>query len=802
MAALHQALAAQAGQPVLFGDLVRAVWGDQPPSGPLPALRSLVKRLRQSIDDEIVTDASGYRLVTRPPGPQQLPADLPDFVGRVEELAVLSASNASVLAITGPPGIGKTALAIRLAHRIRDRFPDGQLHVNLRGFAAGPAVTVEQALGRFLRSLGVPPAKVPLDLDGQIELYRSKLRGRRVLVVLDNATELSPLVPDVEGCTAIVTSRNKLVNQVGLDVLTDDEANTLLDRWQIDGSPRDRAELIKLCAHLPLALRIAGAHLADRHLSDYLADLRGDCRLDALEIEGDAAVRATFDLSYRALPERAQDLFRLLGQIPGADFGAEAATALLGEDAAEPLGQLVHANLVQRAQDRHSLHDLLRLYALRLGAPEPRRLYEYYLANADAAGRRLNPEVFRMELPPLPDDLPLHDMSDMPRALAWLDTERANVVAAVLAAGDQPITWQLADAMRSYFLHHCANAVEWRTAAQAGLRAARSLEDVSAEANMHGSLGLAHWRSGQFAEALPEYARAVALARQQNDLDSLQSYVGNFGIIHWELGNLAEAAEAMRESLSIASKPTTLHNLSRVLEDLGPLDLAVSYGEQALEISREQGLTMGIVFCLRGLATSYLFIGDLDQVERCLDEATARTPAELEHLHANALESRAFLRLEQGRLDEAESCARQAIELSLSREDEMNEADGRITLGIALERQGRLAEAFAEHERSLVISRKAGFARGEVQSLLGLAADHRAVGDLATALRYATEADQRAERGQLRVRRVYALAELMEIHSAAGDVAEAERYRLEALELARVTGRKAWERRLSERSAR
>ncbi|WP_052684802.1 tetratricopeptide repeat protein [Lentzea aerocolonigenes] len=803
LAALHRALAAQAGQPVLFADLIRAVWGDDPPSGPLPALRSLVKRLRQSIDDEIVTDASGYRLVVRPPGPRQLPADLPDFVGRDEELAALSASNTPVLAITGPPGIGKTALAVRLAHRIRDRFPGGQLHVNLRGFAAGPAVTVEQALGRFLRSLGVSPANIPLDVGEQIELYRSKLRGRRVLVLLDNATELSPLVPDVDGCTAIVTSRNELAGQVRLDVLTDDEASTLLDRWQIDGSPQDRVELIKLCAHLPLALRIAGAHLADRHLSDYLADLRGDGRLDALEIEGDAAVQATFDLSYRALPERAQHLFRLLGQIPGADFGVEAATALLGEDATEPLGHLVHANLVQRAQDRHSLHDLLRAYALRLGAPEPTRLYEYYLVNADAAGRRLNPEVHRMELPRLPDDLPRHDMPDEPGALAWLDTERANVVAAVLAAGDQPITWQLADAMRAYFMHHAANAIEWRTAAQAGLQAAQHLGEVGAEANMLGSLGLAHWRSSQFTEALPKYARAVSLARQENDLDSLQPYLGNFGIIHWELGNLAEAAEAMRESLSIVRKPNTLFNLSCVLEDLGPLDLAVSCGEDALRMSVEQNLTAGVAICLHGLAVSHQFIGEFDEVERYLAEVEPLVTPELgPSFAASVLESRALLLFEQGRLAEAESVCRQALEVAASHEDELNQADAHSTLGSVLRQLSRLDEAVQQHHQALALSRKAGLARCEVQSLTALAADHRVLGNLAAALGFATEADKIAERGQLRVRQVPVVAELAEIHRANGDEAEAERCRRRALDLARVTGRKEWARRLIEVSAR
>ncbi len=259
----------------------------------------------------------------------------------------------------------------------------------------------------------------------------------------------------------------------------------------------------------------------------------------------------------------------------------------------------------------------------------------------------------------------------------------------------------------------------------------------------------------------------------------------------------------MRESLSLVRTPNTLFNLSSVLEDLGPLDLAVSYGEEALKLSREQGLTAGVLFCLKGLATTHLFTGDLGQVERYLEEAEALATTEVGHLHAGrALETRAFLRIEQGRLAEADSDARRSIELAVAGEDEMSEADGRITLGMALERQGRFAEAVAEHERSLALCRKAGLARGEVQSLVGLAADHRAMGDLAAALRYATQADERAERAQLRVRRVYALAELMEIHSAAGDVVEAERYRLEALELARATGRKEWARRLIEISAR
>ncbi|KOV89779.1 tetratricopeptide repeat protein [Nocardia sp. NRRL S-836] len=798
---LRTALAARPGQPVSFDELIDAVWADGRPANPKAALRNLVQRLRAT--DTVITEPHGYRLVVRRPGPRQLPADLPDFVGRAEEIEAALRSRAPVLAITGPPGVGKTSLAVHVAHRLSDAHPDGQLHVNLRAFSESEPVTAEQALSRFLRALGAD--QVPASLDAQTDLYGQLTAGLRLLVVIDNATAdlVAPLLPAGPGSRVIVTSRTDLPDheQLRLGVFDDAEADELLTNMRIDGALPDRAELVGWCAHLPLALRIAAAHLTDRHLTDYLADLRGEGRLDALEIEGDTAVRATFELSYLALPDRAQRLFRLLGQIPGPDFGVEAATALLGAPAAEPLDQLVAANLVQRAQDRHSLHDLLRAYALRLGDASPARLFSYYLLNADRAGRTLNPELHRLPLPELPPDLPVHDLATMTGALAWLDTERQNVVAAILAAGDQPVAWQLTDAMRAHFLHHAANVVEWQTSARAGLRAARARGDVGAEATMHGSLGLAHWRSGEFAEALPEYTRAVALARDHGDRQVLGSLLTNLGIIHWELGDLAEAVAAMQESLTIERSPNALYNLSSILVDLGPLDLAVSYGEEALRISRAAGLTAGVAYCLQGLASVYLFPGDFDTSERYLAEvATLTTPELGPHFPSRSMETRAFLRLEQGRHAEAEQDARRAVELAVASGDDTHEADGRISLGTALERQGRVEEAVVEHEQSLAISRKAGFARGEVQALAALAADHRVAGHLDLALRYATEADDRAERGQLRVRQVQVVAELVEIRRAMGEFEEAERLRLRGMELARATGRRVWERRLAELS--
>jgi hypothetical protein len=361
--ALHRALAAHPDEPVLFADLIREVWGDHPPAGPLPALRTLVKRLRRSIPDDVVTDASGYRLKVRTPGPCQLPADLPDFVGREHELARLEDQD-GLIAITGPPGVGKTALAVRLAHRLRERYFDGQLYVNLRAFASGPPVTAEQALSGFLRALGVAQAAIPTSLDAQVELYQSKLAGKKVLVVLDNAVEdvIEPLLPAQPGCLAIVTSRHDLAGQLRLDVLGDDAAHDLLTSMRVEGTLGERTELVRLCAHLPLALRIAGANAAHGHIEDYLDELRGD-RLDMLEIDGDTAVRATFDLSYRALTDDAKRVFRLLGLPPGADIGLDAATALAGRDPEAQLDELVRAGLVDHIGVRYQLHDLIRLFA-------------------------------------------------------------------------------------------------------------------------------------------------------------------------------------------------------------------------------------------------------------------------------------------------------------------------------------------------------------------------------------------------------------------------------------------------------
>ncbi|WHT18878.1 BTAD domain-containing putative transcriptional regulator [Crossiella sp. CA-258035] len=288
---------------------------------PGPRLRELHQRILTG--DTVLAPTAASRPTTVP---SQLPLDIPDFVGRAElitEITGLLDAPAPVI-ISGPPGVGKTALAIRLGHIVRADFPDGQLYANLRGFAASPPATADQVMSQFLRGLGVPQDGIPSDHSALAALYQETLTERRVLLVLDNAAsaaQVRDLLPTGARTATMITSRTELPGlpaspRFTLDVLTSAAARDLLVRMlgraAVDRAENAAAELAELCVYLPLAIRIAAANIADHSagIAPYVAVLRTENRVDALSVIGDeqAAVEATFDLSYQALGPAAQQL--------------------------------------------------------------------------------------------------------------------------------------------------------------------------------------------------------------------------------------------------------------------------------------------------------------------------------------------------------------------------------------------------------------------------------------------------------------------------------------------------------------
>jgi DNA-binding SARP family transcriptional activator len=424
--------------------------------------------------------------------PAEIPADIVDFTGRVRELQALDAflpvrdgplpRGMLIVAVEGTAGAGKTALAIRWAHRVTDRFPDGQLHVNLRGYSQGIPMQPIEALTTMLRAVGAD--RVPEEPDEAARRFRSLLAGKRMLLVLDHARsaeQVRPLLPGSSGCLVLVTSRNRLAGLVAshgarrltVDPLSEDEAVELLGRILGPHRVADEREaahrLAHACALLPLALRIAAASFDSglhRSIAAYVDELDKGDPLAALRIVDDSlAVQSVFDASYTGLPIDTRRVFRLLGLAPGPDIALDAVSTLTGLDrgqAALAVGRLAAAHLVQPSgSGRFTSHDLLRLYMRQRAEAEDgqeervaarERLLHWYLDHARAAAGLLDPHMPRLADVERP--APVARFDDRAAAVDWLDAERPNLVAAIDHAatyGPRSVAWRLADVLRGYF---------------------------------------------------------------------------------------------------------------------------------------------------------------------------------------------------------------------------------------------------------------------------------------------------------------------------------------------------------------
>lgn len=427
----------------------------------------------ETIQQVSVTEAN--RRWSAPAVPRQLPQAIPDFTGRREQLAFLTAQLPAdghkdraeavvITAVNGTCGVGKTMLALHWARKVERQFPDGTLFVNLRGYGPGDPLSAGEALEGFLQALGVPGEMIPAGIESQSGLYRSLLAGKRMLIVLDNANapgQVRPLLPGAPGCLVLVTSRasltglvvNTSARRLTLDLMSPAEARSMLRNLvgpAIDAAdPREVGELISLCARLPLALRIAAARIAeagDLTIADLVSELADEqARLDTLSMSDDeeVTVRAVFDGSYRMLDVATSRLFRLLGLAPGPDISAHAAAALAGLElsaARRQLSTLAAAHLIESAgRHRYRLHDLLHSYAAERASVEntqverdhaERRLLEWYAQQVTAAKLITHPpsstDPFQQ---PIPDDLPVLAFDSIDDVTSWWDDEAANVSA-------------------------------------------------------------------------------------------------------------------------------------------------------------------------------------------------------------------------------------------------------------------------------------------------------------------------------------------------------------------------------------
>ncbi|MDA8371618.1 MAG: tetratricopeptide repeat protein [Nocardiopsaceae bacterium] len=566
----------------------------------------------------------------------QLPGDVRHFIDRRAELDGLDAllsgdTRESLVVITGTAGVGKTSLALRWAHRVRQRFPDGQLYVNLKGYDPGTPMAPEQALDRFLRAIGVRPSAIPSDTEERAALFRSYLADRRILLVLDNAatgSQVRPLLPGTASCLAIVTSRNRLSGLVArdggrrltLDILPEADAVALLksvtDNYRDGDTPEQLRELASLCARLPLALRIAAERAASRPfmpLTELIQDLRDESALwDALTVGDDEeadAVRTVFAWSYRALADDAARLFRLLGLHPGSDFGSSAAAALMGraDRIRHLLDALVGAHLLeQTGPDRYQLHDLLRAYAtdqVRHLETETqrhaalRRVLNWYLHTADSALAVFMPFNRTVSVTEPVESAPLRFPTEA-AASTWFETERENLVAATRAAGENglhQIAWQLAAVLRSVFMHQ--NAFEdWLATGHVGLAAARAARNRYGESEILESLGKAYFQARRLAEAEEHHRAALEIRREIGNRFGTAVSTNALGLLGLRRRRLDDSVAYFRQSLAIFHEldnprweALLSSNLGETLYELGHLHEAVDYLEQALAIQREIG---------------------------------------------------------------------------------------------------------------------------------------------------------------------------------------------------------------------
>ncbi|MFS8101409.1 winged helix-turn-helix domain-containing protein [Lentzea alba] len=792
---------------------------------PAPALADLHEQILRG------TVAS---LDQRPSGPRQLPPALATFAGRDAELRQLDSSTSRLLVITGSGGVGKTSLAVNWGHRTASRFPDGQVFVNLRGQDPAQKMSPQVALALVLKGLGV--AAAPVDLDEQVALYRSLVADRTILLVLDNVAgpeQVRPLLPASSTSLTLVTSRNELqglalhdAEFLRLSTLDDDAGVRLLE--QVLGERRVRAEvakahaLVRLCAGLPLALRIAAAELSvnqDRTIAQRVAQLQDD-RLGGLAVPGDpaAAVGVVFDESYSSLPAEARTVFRRLGLLPGADFTADDAAVIAGLPKADGvLNLLVGTHLVERRpDDRFALHDLLRVYARERCEKDEadaaiQRLYDFYRRMIDDAGELCFPDRYRFPLETTSTQLPHVVLRTAEDAFAWLRTEHVNLLATVQMAADRGDHWpasQIGAVLNDYHYYEVRNATQWaaligileRVADECGddlvvamarqdayvyhfvqgdyvkarqrAQEAAELGGLDIRAGAFNALAIFAQIAGDLGEAVDLYEAALAAFTEAGSPEGRGRVLMNLVGARFQQGNLIEAERDQQEVFAVVTSPTVLNsarqNAAVISLELGKLADVVTHVDLYRQTQQKMGTGSNDPMIINILARAEVALGRLDEafdlVLGMFEEMRSKIGVEEEAACWIALAE-----VLDARGEHADALDAGLVLVRLSEGDGMvtDRAQGHLHVARAARHLGdhdTAAQHLAEM-RDLAEAYPIGI--GEEQRERALL--HLALGEVDDALRCAEEAVATHRRFHQRYHEAKSLAVLAEVRKAAGD---------------------------------
>jgi DNA-binding SARP family transcriptional activator/Tfp pilus assembly protein PilF len=672
--------------------------------------------------------------------PHALPNAVGRFTGREDELATLTGllertpgempehapGTVVISAIGGTAGVGKTALAVHWAHKVAERFPDGQLYLNLRGYDPGQPMSPDAALAAFLQMLGVPGREIPAEADERAGRYRSLLAGRRVLVLLDNAgsvDQVRPLLPATAGCVALVTSRDSLAGLVArdgarrldLDLLPLPDATGLLRALIGERAEADAGATLALagqCSRLPLALRVAAERATVRpgaSLAGVVAELADEQRrLDLLDAGGDArtAVRAVFSWSYRHLDPAAARAFRLAALHPGSDFDVYAIAALTStalEPASDLIGQLARAYLIQPSGPpelgRYALHDLLRAYARELAAAQDAdeerhaaltRLFDHYLHAASTAANTLYPADHHRRPAIPPPGSPIPPVAAAEAAQAWLDAERPSLVTVAVhtsAHGWPGHATRLAAVLFRYLDTggHLAEAV---TIHDCALRAARQVGDRGAEAEALISLATVDVRQCRYPSAIDRLEQSLGMFRTAGDKSGQARAQHNLGIIALLQGAYSRAAGPLQQAAALFHEAADPYGEARAVGNLGVVATHQGDYQQAAEYMRQ-------------VLAMFRAMGDRSG-------------------EAHGLASLGDLEWRQGSFARAAGHLKQSLAMFRAIGDRSGEAYALTHLGDVDLRRGHHGRAIDYHEQSLSLFIQTGNPGGQAMALNGL----------------------------------------------------------------------------------